>query len=346
MAFFGVTLEEIDSVKTHPNADRLSVATMKGLAFQFVIAKDQFQVGERVLYFPIDALLPEPVISKLNLTGKLSGPKKNRIKSIKLREVISQGIVARPGLFFTPQELAQLNSDQITQKLGVEKHEPLPVFSNSADLVPLPTGIDKYDIEGADRFQPIIDELLAQDVVVTEKMEGSNFSIHKDGAGQIFVNQRNYSIKEISGKTHTFWDTARNLGLLEFMSKVPNETTIFAEICGPGIQGNIYGLKEVTLYVFDIRQNHQWLGFERFSQMMAQLLNKTRVKQAPVLYRGILKDYLNNNSVQVISNGPSQVKAEIKREGIVIKPVVEQTHPLIGRLIIKQRSPEYLAAEK
>jgi hypothetical protein len=41
-------------------------------------------------------LLPEPLIETLGLQGKLAGSAQNRIKTIKLRGEISQGVVADP----------------------------------------------------------------------------------------------------------------------------------------------------------------------------------------------------------------------------------------------------------
>lgn len=39
----------------------------------------------------------------------------------------------------------------------------------------------------------------------------------------------------------------------------------------------------------------------------------------------------------------STLNPEALREGIVIKPLTERRHPELGRLFLKQRSPEYLA---
>ena len=56
----------------------------------------------------------------------------------------------------------------------------------------------------------------------------------------------------------------------------------------------------------------------------------------------MLREYLNGKTIRYASNGKS-VLADTKREGIVIKPLIEEFHPILHRLLIKQRSPEYLA---
>jgi RNA ligase (TIGR02306 family) len=338
MAFFGVTKEKISKVMDHPNADRLSLAQVESMAFTFVTGKNQFQIGDVVLYIPLDALLPLPVLEKLNLVGKLSGPNKNRVKTLKLRGVPSQGIVAEVSKFLTPEQM-NLSSAEITALLGVTKYEPPVQISTSGILTGLPDGYSTYDIEGADRNQAVIDEMMNMDVVITEKMEGTNFSAGKNETG-VFVNQRNNSIVEKDDVANSYWEVARSSGLLDKIKQLDTANIgVYAEFCGPKIQDNIYGLKQHTLFVFDIKENFQWLSFNEFKARIEEL----GVQMAPVLFEGKLKDFLQGRSVQEASNGPSVVNPKTLREGIVIKPLVEQRHPQLGRLIIKQRSPQYLA---
>lgn len=149
MAFFGVTKEKISKVMDHPNADRLSIAQVESMSFTFVTGKNQFSVGDEVLYIPLDSVLPEIVLEKLNLVGKLAGTNKNRVKSLKLRGVISQGIVAEVSKFLTPEQM-NFSSEEITNLLGVTKYEPPVQISNTGVLMGLPDGYSTYDIEGAD----------------------------------------------------------------------------------------------------------------------------------------------------------------------------------------------------
>lgn len=322
----------------HPNADRLSLAQVESMSFIFVTGKNQFSVGDDVLYLPIDSLLPQEVLEKLNLVGKLSGTNKNRVKTLKLRSVPSQGIVAEVSKFLTPEQM-NLSSEEITALLGVTKYEPPVKISTSGILTGLPDGYSTYDIEGADRYQSVIDEMIDMEVVITEKMEGTNLSAGKNETG-LFVNQRNNSIVEKDDVANSYWEVARNSGLLEKVKGLNSSNIgVYAEFCGPKIQDNIYGLKQHTLYVFDIKENFNWLSFEEFKSKVEFL----GVQMAPVLFEGKLKDFLQGRTVQEASNGPSLVNPDTLREGIVIKPRIEQRHQILGRLIIKQRSPQYLA---
>ena len=85
MSFFAVTTEEISEISNHPNADRLAIASLKGMGFSFIVGKETWKVGDQCLYFPLDAVLPDEILKVLGVEGKLAGAKKNRIKTIKKR---------------------------------------------------------------------------------------------------------------------------------------------------------------------------------------------------------------------------------------------------------------------
>lgn len=349
MAFFGVTTEEIESVNSHPNADKLSIGKLKGLSFEFVIGLNQFSVGQKVLYIPIDSVLPPSLIEALNLTGRLAGKDKNRLKSVKLRGVVSQGLVV-PVEKLLPEEMRSKSSEEITAFLGVTKYDPPPILEKNANLLPLPSGQAPYDIEGADRNQHIVDMLMDEEVGIMEKMEGQNFSVTRQG-DEIFVNQRNFTIQVKEGAEHSFWTLAKKAGLLDKIKEIKGkEVVIYAEFCGPSVQGNIYGLKTHTLFVFDVRVDGQWMSLDK---MMSTMEFKEKgngifetdsgLSMAPLLFKGKLKDYLKDKTIQAASNG-SSVYGSTLREGIVVKPASkEQVIPSYGRLIVKQRSPEYLS---
>src|SRR5690349_7977254 len=98
MSTFAVTIESIDRVWAHPNADRLELASLRGMTYQFCIPKGEYAPGDTVVYFPIDSLLPPALIETLGLTGKLRGKTADRIATVKLRGEISQGVVAHPDI--------------------------------------------------------------------------------------------------------------------------------------------------------------------------------------------------------------------------------------------------------
>jgi RNA ligase (TIGR02306 family) len=350
MAFFGVTKEVIHEVKDHPNADRLDICRLKNLDFQFVTGKGLRKEGDEVLYFPIDSLLPQEITDAMELTGKLAGSNKNRIKTMKLRGEISQGVIGSLDMINGMTE--DQTPENITKFLGVEKWEPEPVFSNSGNLLPLPDGCSKYDIEGCERYGNVLEDLKDKEVYVTEKLEGTNFSVLIDEKDEVKVNQRNYTIEEIDGKINAYWETARDGGLIDCARWIKKEykyesVVIYGEMIGSGVQGNYYKLKQREVRVFDIKVDGKWLDKkEMYLKLASYNTDKDiQINTAPIIYNGLLGEYLGTQTVKEVSNGPTLMdKSGRLREGVVITPAEETfSYDLSGRLIIKQRSPMYLA---
>lgn len=342
MSTFKVSLERLAKVRAHPNADRLEIAEVEGMSFQFVVLKGKHSVGDQVLYFPVDALLPAQVLRALGLEGKLAGRDNNRVKTIKLRGEISQGLVEFPEKILGAS-WTEVAKDTITTHLGVTKYDPPPVPCNAGVLKPLPDGVSVYDIEGADRFPEVLTQLLPQRCLVSEKLEGSHFSATRQSDGRVLVNQRRFTIEPIDGQEHDFWATARQQGLLQKLEDWTSvfgegaQITIRGEFVGPKVQKNIYKLKQLGIYVFDILVDGHYVGAEQFLELTEGML------RAPVLSsEQTLEQWLDGRSVQAASNGQSQLHST-KREGIVVKPWHESQVSGFGRLILKQRSPEYLA---
>lgn len=398
MSTFAVTYRTISKAWNHPNADRLDLAQVEGMSYQFVVGRDQYKAGDPVLYFPVDSVMPLWIIEKIGLVGKLSGKEKNRIKTVRLRGEISQGIVASPDLFvdhpdkypsadrlicpsgMISSDFATMSPEVLTKHLGVTKYDPPPVMSKAGNLVHMPDSIGVYDIEGADQFPEIIELLMDQPVSITEKVEGTNFWIsaapcetpsEKGSAGYGFsgevcsncggkphvmtdssptisVGQRHHEIQPIPGAEHDFWRLSRESGLIAVVQgivadKFPGKrVTLRGEFAGPGVQGNIYKLPANKIYIFDIKVDEEYLPPDEFFK----ICNDRGINTPPIVAHGLtLRDWLNGRTIRQASTGPSviSVGAPILREGVVIKPMQEQRHQKIGRLFIKQRSPEYLA---
>ena len=79
-------------------ADRIEVATVDG--WEVVVKKGEFKVGDSCVYFEIDSWVPHEVAPFLTKEGKepaeYKGVKGQRLRTIKLRGQISQGLVIKP----------------------------------------------------------------------------------------------------------------------------------------------------------------------------------------------------------------------------------------------------------
>jgi RNA ligase (TIGR02306 family) len=96
------------------------------------VRKGQFKTGDLAAYVPEQSVLPNWLIERLGLVGRLSGAEKNRVKAIKLRGVLSQGLVV--DLESIP-DLQDVKAEQdVTANLGIVKWEP-PVPARMASQV-------------------------------------------------------------------------------------------------------------------------------------------------------------------------------------------------------------------
>ncbi len=368
MSDFFIRVETIDTVIHHPNADKLDIATLVEIGFQFVVGRDQYKVGDQVIYFPLDAIIPDELAAKLGLLGKLGGKAKNRVKTIKLRGEISQGIVGPVSLFesekerFTEYVASRIMTGEVktdgervqespdfAEFFGVTKYEPDDVNSGGPNASrirtnPLPAEVHKYDIEGCQRYPDQLQALMDVDVVVTEKLEGSHCAVLRRKNGELVYCSRNCTLDEPDTHFHKGVENSRVLDWLERLANIydGHDLTIRGELLGPGIQGNIYGLKEHSFHLFEFEVD----GRPVDSKHVLDYLFDQYIYVAPVIWAdGTLREYLAfakaDNIIQA-SNGKS-VLADTLREGIVIKPFKEMHDRKLGRLFLKQRSPEYLA---
>jgi RNA ligase (TIGR02306 family) len=91
MSTFAVEVVRLGAILPHPNADKIELAEIGG--YHAVVQKGIHASGGIAVYVPEDAVLPFELIEAWGFTGKLAGKAKNRVKAIRLRGELSQGLV-------------------------------------------------------------------------------------------------------------------------------------------------------------------------------------------------------------------------------------------------------------
>lgn len=168
------TVETVASLAPIEGADRIEVAGIRG--WKVVVGKNQFAIGEQVIYFEVDACLPldDPRFTKFGerSTKTLpSGRDVHVLRTIKLRGQVSQGLVMGLGELGLSDDLTV--GDDLTDALGIVKW--MPSVEGIADAVGSFTTqfADKTDSE---RVQNLSDDILAElaqyDWQATEKVDG------------------------------------------------------------------------------------------------------------------------------------------------------------------------------
>ena len=106
-------VEKIVSIQPIDGADRIEVATVLG--WQVVVKKDEFKVGDKVVYIEIDSRVPND-----NPYFAFLADRNYKVKSIKLRKQISQGLIVPMEVL--PSGEYEEGAD-VTDVLGIKKIE-------------------------------------------------------------------------------------------------------------------------------------------------------------------------------------------------------------------------------
>ncbi len=239
------SIENIKTLKSHPNADRLELARVLG--WQSVVQKGIHQEGDKVIFIVIDTLVPKCSWSDF-LIDKKNPEKPIRLKMIKLRGEHSAGIVLPISLFPDFQTM-EIGAD-VTDLLGVKKYvKEIPAHLAGESVGDFPTHLaSKTDEDNGLSHPKIVQEVIKEEVVITLKMDGSSCTVICENGQITEVCSRNLSKKETSN--NGFWKAARKLRIPEGFTGV-----IQSELCGPGIQKNPLKIEDLELFVFQIKKS-------------------------------------------------------------------------------------------
>jgi RNA ligase (TIGR02306 family) len=123
MSSFKVPITTIREVNVHPNADSLVIA--KCYDYDVIIPKDVYEVGQIVVYVPVGSILSNDLEALLFPEGSKIKLTKNRIRAIKIRGSISQGMILDPTVLPQKDKLSKLQLETDTSEiLGITKWMP------------------------------------------------------------------------------------------------------------------------------------------------------------------------------------------------------------------------------
>lgn len=337
---------KIVKVENHPNADRLDLVTVKG--WTCIVGRDNYTVGDLVIYCPPDSIIPENIIEEY----KLEFLKKcGRVGTIKLRKCISQGLILN-----IPEGKNWKEGKEVSKELGITKYEP-PVSRISLNSGGKHTKkkknplFDKYtNIENIKNYNTVFKE--GDIVVITEKIHGTNFR-----AGNLPRYKDNLWGKMLSflfGKyefvygSHNVQKTVTNIKMgfygedvygriakkYNLKEIIPEDYILYGEIYGKGIQELEYGMDDIDVRFFDVKYKGTYLNYH---DCVTFCLNK-QLPRVPVIHLGMYKAECLKNHTE----GNSLLAFTQIREGCVVKSVKEKYTHTVGRKILKSINPEYL----
>jgi RNA ligase (TIGR02306 family) len=319
------TVEKILDVQPVINSDNLDVVKIRG--WNVVTKRGEFQVGDLCVYFEIDSVLPDvPLFSFMK-------SKRFRVKTIKLRGQLSQGII-----FPLSDIEKQFNLEPFDYSfnvigtclddiIGVKHMDELspsdPMYVKST----FPSFIKKTDQERIQnmRFSDIVDK----EYEVTQKLDGSSMTVFYN-RGQYGVCSKNQLLAD-EDQSH-FTKTADSYLLQpllrEYCLRNRMNIAIQGELVGEGIQKNHEKIKGHDFYiynVFDIDVQEYFTPEER-----QHVIESLRLKSVPKIFDTpfLITDEIDKDYIINIADGSTLLYGtieDVQREGLVFKSTDGQT---------------------
>lgn len=387
MASFEVLVRTIDDVIDHPNADRLSI--VKILGYEAITNKREdadgnlvarYRKGDPIVYVPEAAIIPENLLKQYGYwddekqKGMLAGKAGERVKAIRLRGVVSQGLVwpttddldyadgpnAPPvvvghvvdngGVKRTTQV-----GDNVADFFGITKYEPPVPVGMGGEVAAVYEFAFDFDIENEQNFPGFLDN---DEVEATEKLHGTNCRIayrpgygHEEmfgSTGQVGISSKGLGAKGLMFKNNEtninnlYVRTLNEIGLIKQIDALGYDRGVkidlFGEIFGQGVQDLHYGETKPVFRAFDIALDGKFLSTDEKIEMFRLL----GVERVPVLYRGPW----DRDALVKLRDGKTTLGGKNVKEGIVVTATGDQTkREYLGnrlRPFLKMINPDYL----
>ncbi|EMF51351.1 MULTISPECIES: RNA ligase (ATP) [Streptomyces] len=341
---------EVLTIHAHPNADALELAQV-GL-YRAVVAKGAYRTGDTAVYIPEQSVLPAELIEELGLTGRLAGSGADRVKAVRLRGELSQGIVCLPrALADLDLAAAATDGTDFAERLGIVKWVPPIPPTMSGEVESAPDLLPWVDIENIQRFPDVFTP--GEQVVLTEKLHGTACLVtYFAEDGRVQVSSKGFGAKALALKEdprNLYWRAVHGHEVAEAASRLAERlgarrVGIFGEVYGAGVQDLTYGAdgRRVTLgyAVFDVCADIdgriRWLDPAELSELL-----DGELPLVPRLYEG---PYAIDRVLEVATGRETVSGRDLHlREGVVIRPATERYSPVTGgRAIAKAVSPAYL----
>ena len=312
-------ITRIDEVKSIENADQICAYRVGG--WWVVDKKQAYKPGDVVVYISIDSWIPHqlaPFLSKGAEPREYRGIKGERLRTIKLRGQISQGLLL-PMKHLTNYGADLCEGSDVSEQLRIQKYEPpIPAQLAGEVIGMFPSFIPKTDQE---RVQNLTAEVARWTVEqrtfeVTEKLDGSSMTVYVNN-GVHGVCSRNLDLKQT--QSNTFWKVCVESKVHDAIAATGRNLAVQGELIGEGIQRNLYKLIGHAFYVFDVYDIDN--GVYLTPDERRQFCSAAGLNHVPVLVGCGDKD-LGEGSVDNIlewAEGKSVLCQTTEREGIVFK---------------------------
>lgn len=326
------SIRSIDNIEPITNADSIEVATVGG--WKVVVKKGEFKTNDLVVYLEIDSWVPTslaPLLSKGKEPKVFNGVKGERLRTVKLRGQISQGLLL-PIDCTTISDgegnvISVSEGDDVTEFLGIQKWErPLPTQLRGQAKGNFPSFIRKTDQERCQNLQKnIFVDWKDLEWEISLKLDGSSLTGYYNN-GETGICSRNLELMDNDENSgNSFIQTFNSSGLKDAIKSIGRNVAVQGEMMGEKIQGNRENLTGTILFIFDVFDidNQQYMTpQDRLEFINLLFKNGYTGDIAPILNsKTTLHNIGISNITDLLSFADGESINNPVREGVVFKCV-------------------------
>lgn len=328
------SIQQVVNIRTIPGAKNIEVTRILG--WDIVTRMGQFKIGDPVVFFEIDSILPQTP------EFEFMKDKHYKVKTAKFLKIqISQGL-CMPLSILPPGKYAV--GDDVTEILGVTKYEkPIPVQLRGRVRGRFPMGIHRTDEVRIQNCPDVLERNKGKTFQISEKLDGTSCTMFLDPETGLHVCSRTLDLApdfEHKFNGTIYWSVAKNINAEEILKALGKTIAVQGEIIGPKIQDNKYELKEHQFRVFNL-WNMVSNCYLEHDVMMDALEGLGLPKDFYVPYLGTIELNHTVDEIVQMAAGRSVLNENTLREGLVFRSVPESIDYEIGRLSFKAISPEF-----
>jgi RNA ligase (TIGR02306 family) len=312
-----VYVGKIIALDAIPKADLIEAATVvcgAGGKWRGIVKKGEYFVGSHCLVYLPDAVIPES--EALSFMAK----HKWRVKQMRFKGVASECLI-------TPLYSCYIHhvGHDCTAELGVKRFfKPIPANLAGKALGGFPDFIPKTDEPNYQSVPQAVELLHGKPYIITEKADGSSTTAYRHN-GHFGVCSRNWEL--IPDECNGYWQIARRYKLEE---RLPEGFAVQWETCGPGIQSNPMGLKEIEGFAFNVYdiKNQRYLEFAEFNFFVVTTL---KMPFAKIIEGG---DSFDQSTIEGL--GVGFYDGNLQREGVVVRSrlnLIDDRKPISFKVI-------------
>lgn len=339
------SIQTIRDITPIEGADAIVLAHINGWAA--VVKLGEFSVGQHVVFCEIDSWIPHeiaPFLSKGKEPREYLGVKGERLRSVRLRGQLSQGLIL-PLKVLTDKMIEICGNpmggficdgEDVSEILNVVKYEP-PIQAQLAGQVRgnFPSLVSKTDEERVQNIRDL-EKYLDEVFVETEKLHGTSVSFVLNENGEMEVCSRNLSLKE--DENNLYWKLAKKNDALTMLNTVKNyyeadgmsvvTVAIQGEGVGQGVQkGWEYGIQVPEFFMFTVQANGVKIVEEDY-QMFKQTFHQ--VKSVPEVRKATLREIVGDAgeigaTLLKYVEGKSAIDGKTIREGSVFRCLTDSS---------------------